>query len=235
MTAKPRHRPEYIGDIRHRRWLLAKLRQIRLDLGVTLANIGDELHVTPDAVSHWEQRATVTPYILSVQQYARAIDHAAVLQIIGLDVPVLPLDPHRPAKQADAAHRDAVFNQLLDIRKTLGLTQRVLGARMGITSSSVYHFEEGEHEPRLSSYQRYARALGGRLVVRVRRAPVVDEVAIRRTLDGKLAFSALNEIDKVTLFRDHAPKCGVNDLTQKLRISGDTFRDWQARALAVAA
>lgn len=61
---------------------------------------------------------------------------------------------------------------------------------------------------------------------------VVDEVAIRRALDGAMPFGQLRRMEKVALFRDHGERYGVNELCRRLRISGATIRHWREQVAA---
>lgn len=62
----------------------------------------------------------------------------------------------------DAEVRAMLWLELAAYREQLGLTQSDIAERMGVRQSTVSDFERGA-EPRLSTLQRYARALGGRL------------------------------------------------------------------------
>jgi DNA-binding XRE family transcriptional regulator len=70
-----------------------------------------------------------------------------------------------------AAH--AVIDGLLAERRALGLTQTEVGRRMEVTQPTVSQFESEPSDPRLSTLQRYARALGGRIEIRFVAAPPV--------------------------------------------------------------
>lgn len=52
-------------------------------------------------------------------------------------------------------------------RSDLGLSQRAVAKLMGTTQSAVSELERAEADPRLSTLQRYARALGIQLVFHV--------------------------------------------------------------------
>lgn len=66
----------------------------------------------------------------------------------------------------DAADRAALRATLITARKAAGLKQRDVAALMETTQSAVSDFERGTTDPHLSTLQRYARAVGARLVVR---------------------------------------------------------------------
>ena len=54
-----------------------------------------------------------------------------------------------------------VADQLLRARSRAGLTQDVVAERMGTTKSAISRLESaGKHTPSLSTLQRYARAVG---------------------------------------------------------------------------
>lgn len=61
-----------------------------------------------------------------------------------------------------------VAKQLLKARTRAGLTQDAVAERMGTTKSAVSRLEgSGKHAPSLSTLQRYARAVGCDLQVRL--------------------------------------------------------------------
>jgi transcriptional regulator with XRE-family HTH domain len=57
---------------------------------------------------------------------------------------------------------------LAEQRRAAQLSQTEVAARMGTSQSSVARLEAGEVDPRLSTLDRYAEALGGQLEVGVR-------------------------------------------------------------------
>jgi len=59
-----------------------------------------------------------------------------------------------------------VLQQLIDARKTSGLTQVEVARRMNVPPSAVVRLESGAHSPTLSTLSRYAAAIGVRLEVR---------------------------------------------------------------------
>jgi transcriptional regulator with XRE-family HTH domain len=52
-----------------------------------------------------------------------------------------------------------LVRDLASLRQTLGLSQTLVAARMGTSQSSLARLEAGEMDPRLSTVERYARAL----------------------------------------------------------------------------
>ena len=76
-------------------------------------------------------------------------------------------DPAVRASFEDAATRHSVIDTLIRQRKTLGLSQAEVAKRMGVGQSTVAGFEKEMSDPRLSTLQRYARAVGASLSVEV--------------------------------------------------------------------
>ena len=75
-------------------------------------------------------------------------------------------DPVLADAIADAQARSALRATLVAQRKTSGLTQKDISTAMETTQSAVSDFERGSTDPHLSTLQRYARAVGARVVVR---------------------------------------------------------------------
>ncbi len=64
---------------------------------------------------------------------------------------------------AEAAERKRLLSELADARRTSGLTQTVVAARMGTSASAVARLEHGEVNPTLATIQRFAAAIGKRV------------------------------------------------------------------------
>lgn len=60
----------------------------------------------------------------------------------------------------DAELRQELFNSLVEYRKQSTMTQVQVAALMGVGQPTVSEFESGKVAPRLSTLQKYARALG---------------------------------------------------------------------------
>lgn len=73
----------------------------------------------------------------------------------------------------DAHTRHAVLDALLAERKRQRIGQTVVAERMEVTQPTVSEFEREASDPRLTTLQRYARAVGGRIEIRFR--PCVDD------------------------------------------------------------
>jgi DNA-binding XRE family transcriptional regulator len=75
-------------------------------------------------------------------------------------------DPALADAIADAQARSSLRASLVAQRKVSGLTQKDIATAMETTQSAVSDFERGSTDPHLSTLQRYARAVGARVVVR---------------------------------------------------------------------
>lgn len=76
-------------------------------------------------------------------------------------------DPAARAVFEDAVWRRALLARLAEVRG--GRRQREVAAAMGTTQSAVSDLEQGRVDPRLSTLQRYARAVGVRLEIVITR------------------------------------------------------------------
>ncbi|WP_112236856.1 helix-turn-helix domain-containing protein [Kribbella monticola] len=68
-------------------------------------------------------------------------------------------DPEARASFEDAQSRNALVDALIRARHRLSLTQKQLASRMGVKQPSVSGFETEGSDPRISTIQRYARAV----------------------------------------------------------------------------
>jgi ribosome-binding protein aMBF1 (putative translation factor) len=76
----------------------------------------------------------------------------------------------RGFKRAHAALEEeyALVKQMLAARERAGLTQEAVAERMGTTKSVVSRLEaSGRHAPSFSTLQKYARAVGCRLAIKL--------------------------------------------------------------------
>lgn len=67
----------------------------------------------------------------------------------------------------DARTREHVRALLISLRKAQQLTQTVVADRMDVSQPTLSEFEAESGDVRLSTLQRYARAVGARLVIAV--------------------------------------------------------------------
>lgn len=76
-------------------------------------------------------------------------------------------DPANRDSYEDAVARETLLRVFVERRKALNLSQGDVAAKMGTTQSAVSDLERGAVEPKLSTVQRYARAVDCKLVLRV--------------------------------------------------------------------
>jgi transcriptional regulator with XRE-family HTH domain len=74
-------------------------------------------------------------------------------------------DPVFRAAYEDADERHSIIDRLVALRRLRRLSQTAVAARMGVRQPTVSGFETEDSDPRLSTLQRYARAVGARLRV----------------------------------------------------------------------
>lgn len=72
-------------------------------------------------------------------------------------------DPAFRAAYEDAAERHSILDKLVGLRRHRRLSQSAVAARMGVRQPTVSGFETEDSDPRLSTLQRYARAVEARL------------------------------------------------------------------------
>lgn len=71
--------------------------------------------------------------------------------------------PTFAAAYEDAQQRSRLVEELAEARKRTALSQRAIADEMGTTQSAISDFENAGTDPRLSTLQRYARAVGVRV------------------------------------------------------------------------
>lgn len=76
-------------------------------------------------------------------------------------------NPGFPAVVEAARDRRRLLRELATLRRAVGLTQTAVAARMGTSEAAVSRLEAGQADPRVSTMERYAAALGKRLEWRV--------------------------------------------------------------------
>lgn len=83
-------------------------------------------------------------------------------------------EPERRRRRAQALSRDSTLQSLVaDLvaaRTDAGMSQADVAARMSTTTSAVSRLESGRYtRPTLTTIEKYARAVGARVEIRVRR------------------------------------------------------------------
>jgi transcriptional regulator with XRE-family HTH domain len=89
------------------------------------------------------------------------------------------------AEYEDADDRQQLIDALVMLRRALGLSQKEVAKRMGIGQPTVSGFEKESSDPKLSTLQRYARAVEARLLIKVEMPAVCDWVPSGFTAYGK--------------------------------------------------
>lgn len=76
-------------------------------------------------------------------------------------------NPDTRAEYEVLADEFDMARQLIEARTRAHLTQTEVAQRMGTTQSVVARLESGKRPPSLRTVQRYAQAVGGRVVLRI--------------------------------------------------------------------
>jgi ribosome-binding protein aMBF1 (putative translation factor) len=69
-------------------------------------------------------------------------------------------NPEFPELVEAALGARRLVRELTEQRRAMGISQTVVAARMGTSQSALARLESGGSDPRLSTLERYARALG---------------------------------------------------------------------------
>lgn len=75
-------------------------------------------------------------------------------------------NPEFPELVEAALRARKLLRALAERRQALQLSQTVIAARMGTSQSALARLEAGESDPRISTVERYALALGDELELR---------------------------------------------------------------------
>jgi transcriptional regulator with XRE-family HTH domain len=143
--------------------LIAARHEARLSVPAVAGRLG----VTPSAVN---QRETCRGWRVStVQQWARAVDQQLSITVAGIVIPddgddlAAAYAASEPVSAAawDRLHLRMVVNDLVRVRRHLGVTQSGLAIRLGVTKPAVGIAETHPDGWQVASVQRYARALDG--------------------------------------------------------------------------
>lgn len=79
--------------------------------------------------------------------------------------------PDFPAMVDAPLRARRLISSLAARRRSMGLSQTVVAARMGTSQSALARIEAGESDPRLSTIERYAQAIGDEIAHRRVRRP----------------------------------------------------------------
>ena len=78
-------------------------------------------------------------------------------------------NPDFPELVEAATRSRSLLRSLADRRRELGLSQTLVAAKMGTSQSALARLEGGESDPRISTVERYALAIGSDLELRTDR------------------------------------------------------------------
>ncbi len=157
-------------DAEVREALRAQLVQARVAAGMSMGDVGAVTGHTKFAVHDWETRPA-NPRISTLQRRARIPRLVLTMTPVGLDgtEDTDTVTFRRLAETAtdptvqDAWWRVLVCAQLRAARRATGRPAAQVAAVMGCSFSALLATEAGRDDPNLATYQRFARALGGRL------------------------------------------------------------------------
>jgi ribosome-binding protein aMBF1 (putative translation factor) len=90
-----------------------------------------------------------------------------------LDLPVMPGFREMALRRMSDERRRLVAD-LTEQRRSAGLSQTEVAARMGTSQSAVARLETGEADIRVSTLERYAAAIGSQLAWQARAQPGAD-------------------------------------------------------------
>lgn len=150
-----------------------RLFALRRAAGLSRERLGDRIGISKGSVQALEISRDGRWMIGSMQRWARALGQRATFTIDGLPgrAPNLLADLYtviRPDTVADVdeLERARLRLELARARRALHITAAELAGRMGLAAGSVGPFErDGIHfDIALHTCQRYARALGGRVI-----------------------------------------------------------------------
>lgn len=137
---------------------------------LSAAAVANRLGVTPNAVN--QREACRGWRVSTVQQWARAVDQQLTIGFVGIVIPddgddlaaVYAASQPVSAVAQDRLHLRVTVNDLVRVRRHLGLSQTVLAGRLGVTKPAVGVAESRPDGWQVGSVQRYARALDGSAV-----------------------------------------------------------------------
>ncbi len=158
-------------DLKVRRNLFRQIRHLRVQAGMSQVAVARAIGVADQAVARYE-RCRHDPLVARLQQHFRAIGWRLVLtpkfdpqpdpsptQLLFTEYAQHDPDPD----QADMWHRSATLHHLIARRHALGWSARHVSRLLTRSESLISTLEQDIKPQQLSSFQRYARALGGQL------------------------------------------------------------------------
>ncbi len=162
------------ADMDVRLAVIRDLANLRRSAGMSRAELGRRIGCTGEAVALAEKTAA-DPRVDRLQRTARGLNHRLTLTArfdpdLGANDPTVALfrryaHHHPDPDTADEHHRSELLAHLTAQRRQLGLTARHVSRHIGRSESLISTLEQDAKPALLSSYQRYARGLGGHLAI----------------------------------------------------------------------
>jgi hypothetical protein len=139
----------------------------RTDARLAVWEVAARLDRTSGAVTQMQKSRAWG--VALVQRWARAVDQRLTITLDGLAVPedgdelaaIYAAATPRSPQAVDRLHLRVVVNNLARVRRSLGIPQSVIAARLGLGESAIGWAENAPDGWRVAAVQRYARALGG--------------------------------------------------------------------------
>lgn len=155
-------------DLAARLTLRDQLAELRRAAGMTQVECGHALNTRDTAIGRFENDPTANSTCATFAERARI--HGHILRLQPIDVPCYA-DTNRDPEAAffasfpgDAYAHAAVFTRLAVARRAAGISNATLARTLGVSAPAIPQMDNQErNDPWLSTWQRYARAAGGRL------------------------------------------------------------------------
>lgn len=145
-------------DVQRRNDLVADWAHRRKEAGLSRADVARFLGQGRTAPGQFEDRRPADPHITLLIKYGSALGLKPVIVLRGV---AYPRTPAPDALLAGGFVGAAAVAELNAARVHLGLTRAGVARSSRIAKVVLFRLEDDRHEPRLSTLQRYARALGG--------------------------------------------------------------------------
>lgn len=96
-------------------------------------------------------------------------------ELLGID----HSDPTQQLAERLVAADDNLLDELVELRKLKGLTQRDVADRLGVDQSAIARIESGDRDPHLSTLRRYALAIGAEVEHKVTSSKPRTRISVR--------------------------------------------------------
>lgn len=169
------HRPDlHAADPAARAAVQQHLRALRKSERLSAYEVSARLGLAVNAVRDLELKPPQWS-VRRVQAWARALNHRFTMTLAGVAVPdgddlitdLLTAATPFGAADEDRLHLFTVVNNLVRIRESAGITFQDIADRMGVHDRAVRGWEDHPDGSLVKTVQRYARAVGGELILEV--------------------------------------------------------------------